>query len=162
MSKNLVVCADARDASIRIAGTDYIMRYLALAQAWQEHSADVTFLSHYDSEALHQCIIDEGFDFIPIKNSHPDPSDIIQTLNVLKRHAPCSTLYASSPWLALDGYHFTPDYQKAIRERGYRLLVIDDMAHLNHYHADILLNQNIHASNLLYSCDRDTVKTLGL
>ncbi len=43
-------------------------------------------------------------------------------------------------WLALDGYHFTSDYQKAIRENGYRLLVIDDMAHLDHYHADILLN----------------------
>jgi spore coat polysaccharide biosynthesis predicted glycosyltransferase SpsG len=35
------------------------------------------------------------------------------------------------------------------------------MAHLDHYHADILLNQNIHASSLHYSCDRDTVKLLG-
>ena len=78
MSKNLVVCADA---SIRIAGTDYIMRYLALAQAWQEHSADVTFLSHYDSEALHQYIIGKWFEFIPIEKPHPE----ISCINTIKQ-----------------------------------------------------------------------------
>jgi len=41
------------------------------------------------------------------------------------------------------------------------LLVIDDMAHLDHYCADILLNQNIYAPDLNYSCDKDTVKLLG-
>ncbi|MCG2756942.1 MAG: hypothetical protein L6263_00720 [Desulfobacteraceae bacterium] len=46
----------------------------------------------------------------------------------------------NTTWIVVDGYHFTPDYQKATREKGYRLLVIDDMAHLDHYHADILLN----------------------
>ena len=51
--------------------------------------------------------------------------------------------------------------EKAIRKNDYRLIVIDDMAHLDHYHADILLNQNIHASSLRYSCERDTVKLLG-
>ena len=61
----------------------------------------------------------------------------------------------------MDGYHFAPDYQKAVKVNGYKLLVIDDMAHLNHYHADILLNQNIHAPSLRYSCDRDTEKLLG-
>jgi UDP-2,4-diacetamido-2,4,6-trideoxy-beta-L-altropyranose hydrolase len=90
-----------------------------------------------------------------MSNAHPVPSDLEQTLQTLKRHAlrPC--------WLTLDGFHFTADYQKAIRENGHKLLVIDDMAHLEYYHADILLNQNIFASSLHYFCDQDTVKLLG-
>ena len=154
-NKNLIIRSDA-DTKI---GTGHVMRCIALAQAWQEQGGNVTFLSYCDSEALRQRIIDEGFDFIPIENPHPDLSDLTQTLNILKRHALCSMPHAL--WLVLDGYHFTPDYQKAIRENAYKLLVIDDMAHLDHYHADILLNQNIHASSLPYSCDMDTVKLLG-
>ena len=158
------------DATVPI-GTGHLMRCFALAQAWQGNEQDrggskVIFLSHCDSEALRQRIIDEGFEFIPIEKPHPDPSDLNQTLKYLEGSARCSLRSAprSTPhalWLVLDGYHFTSDYQKAIRENGYRLLTTDDMAHLDHYHTDILLNQNIHASSLRYSCDRDTVKLLG-
>jgi UDP-2,4-diacetamido-2,4,6-trideoxy-beta-L-altropyranose hydrolase len=146
------------DASVQI-GTGHVMRCIPLAQAWQDRGVDVTFLGHCDSESLHQLIIDEGFDFIPIEKPHPDPYDLNRTLEILKQLKTQNSKLIT--WLALDGYHFTPDYQKAIRENGYRLLVIDDMAHLDHYHADILLNQNVHASSLHYSCDRDTVKLLG-
>ena len=155
MIRNLTIRADA---STHI-GTGHIMRCIALAQAWKDQGGNVTFLCHCDSAALRQRIIDEDFGFTPIKKPHPDANDLSFTLNVLSAMNHHSA--ATSPWLVLDGYHFTPDYQKAIREHGYRLLVIDDMAHLNHYHADILLNQNIHASSLLYSCDKDTVKLLG-
>jgi len=155
MNKKLIIRADAG----KCMGTGHIMRCIALAQVWQDQGGDVTFLSYCDCKALHQRIINEGFDFIAIEKPHPDPSDLTQTLNILKRHAPCSMPHAL--WFVMDGYHFTPDYHKAIRKNGYRLLVIDDTAHLDHYHADILLNQNIYASSLRYSCDRDTVKLLG-
>ena len=155
MNKYLIIRADA---STRI-GTGHIMRCIALAQAWQDRGGDVTFLSYCDSETLRQRIIDEDFDFIPIEKPHPEPYDLSSTLKVLS--AMRYDLSATCPWLVLDGYHFTPNYQKVIRENGYRLLVIDDMAHIDHYHADILLNQNIHASSLRYSCDMDTVKLLG-
>ena len=140
-------------------GTGHIMRCIALAQAWQDQGGDVTFLSYCDSEVLRQRILNEGFDFIHIKNPHPDPGDLTFVLNTLSAisHQPS----AASPWLALDGYHFTPDYQKAIRDSGYRLLVIDDMAHFDHYHADILVNQNINAPELNYSCDKGTIQLLG-
>ena len=155
MNKNLIIRADA---STHI-GTGHIMRCIAFAQAWQDKGGSVTFLSHCDSEFLRQRIRDEGFKFISIERPHPDLDDFSQTLTTLKqleiRNSKLET------WVVLDGYHFTPNYQKAIRENGYRLLVIDDTAHLDHYHADILLNQNIHAPSLPYSCDMDTVELLG-
>ncbi len=138
------------DASAKI-GTGHIMRCIALAQAWQDRGGHVTFISHCESDALRKRILQEGFQFLFLDNPHPDPSDLKQTLERLS--AKCS--------LVLDGYHFTPDYQKAIRDAGIRLLVIDDMNHLPHYHADILLNQNIHAQDLKYRCDEDTTLLLG-
>ncbi len=50
----------------------------------------------------------------------------------------------------MDGYHFTPDYQKAIVDSGYNLLVIDDEGLADHYYADIIVNQNLHAYKNLY------------
>jgi len=150
-------------------GTGHIMRCIALAQAWQDRGGKVTFISHCETDTLRQRIMDEGFDFIPIENPYPDPSDLSQTLAHLKSlfpppssvlHPPSSILRPPT-WLILDGYHFTPDYQKAIRDAGIHLLVIDDMNHLPYYHADILLNQNIHATELKYHCDKDTKLLLG-
>jgi len=155
MSKNLIIRADANTQ----IGTGHVMRCIALAQAWQDRGGNVTFLSHCDSKTLRKRIIDEGFAFISVEKAHPDPYDLGHTLEMLGKFKIQNSKFKT--WVILDGYHFTSDYQKAIRENGYKLLVIDDMAHLDHCHADILLNQNIHASILHYSCDRDTVKLLG-
>jgi spore coat polysaccharide biosynthesis predicted glycosyltransferase SpsG len=65
------------------------------------------------------------------------------------------------PWLVLDGYHFTSDYQRAMRDSGLRLLIIDDYNHQPRYHADVLLNQNLGAERFQYVCDSDTVLLLG-
>jgi len=182
----LLIRADATTG----IGTGHVMRCIALAETWQNHGGKVVFVSHCESQVLQNRIIDEGFDLIPIKNPHPHPDDLKITLDILQRypllaplnrvpfqgvqsgcselsaakqerHAPCSKPHALSPWLILDGYHFTPEYQKAIRDAGIRLLVIDDMNHLPHYHADILLNQNIDAEQLHYSCGPEARLLLG-
>jgi UDP-2,4-diacetamido-2,4,6-trideoxy-beta-L-altropyranose hydrolase len=140
-------------------GTGHIMRCIALAQAWQDRGGQVTFLSYCESGALRQRIIDEGFDFIAIDAPNPDPSDLSHTLEILRQLKTQNSKLKT--WLVLDGYHFTPDYQKTIRDVGIRLLVIDDMNHLSYYHTDILLNQNIHAPDLKYKCDADTTMLLG-
>jgi UDP-2,4-diacetamido-2,4,6-trideoxy-beta-L-altropyranose hydrolase len=137
-------------------GTGHIMRCIALAQIWQDQGGEVTFISRCDSDPLKQRISDECFSLIPICCIYPDPSDLKNTLSILK-----TGITGQNKWIVLDGYHFTPDYQKAIRDAGIHLLVIDDMNHLQFYHADILLNQNIHASELKYNCDEDTTLLLG-
>jgi UDP-2,4-diacetamido-2,4,6-trideoxy-beta-L-altropyranose hydrolase len=150
------------DATTRI-GTGHIMRCIAFAQAWQDQGREVTFLTHCESEPLRQRILAEGFDLVPIDYSHPNPSDLEQTLvavtNRTNKTKPTNS--TKPPWLVLDGYHFSPDYQKAIRDASIPLLIIDDMNHLPQYHADILLNQNINAPDLQYHCDPDTTLLLG-
>lgn len=150
------------DADLKI-GTGHIMRCIALAQAWQDQGGEVTFISHCESEALRARISKEGFEFIYLEKVHPDPFDLDRTLSLLttKTNKTNQTNETNSTWLTLDGYHFTSEYQNSIRDKGYRLLVIDNMNHLPHYHADILLNQNIHGPDLKYHCDEDTTLLLG-
>jgi len=149
---HLYVRADA-DEKI---GIGHIMRCIALAQAWKDQGGEVTFISHCKSDALRERIQSEGFRFIALAKVCPDPADLTNTLSILMDESA-----GQKKWLVLDGYHFTPEYQKAIRDADGHLLVIDDMNHLTSYHADILLNQNIHAPDLKYSCDKDTTLLMG-
>lgn len=153
------------DASARI-GAGHTMRCFALAQAWQLEGGHVIFLSHCESDALRQCVTDVGMKFIPIAYSHPNPRDLQTTLDILRMRSAGAEENQQSeignpPWLVLDGYHFDPVYQQTVRTSGYRLLLIDDTAHLPAYHADILLNQNLGAEKLKYNCDSDTTLLLG-
>jgi UDP-2,4-diacetamido-2,4,6-trideoxy-beta-L-altropyranose hydrolase len=146
---NLVV---RTDANVKI-GTGHLMRCLALAQAWQAEGGHAVCLSHCESEALRQRVEEANITFIPLDKPHPDSSDFQRTISILRK--------LQADWLVLDGYHFDPAYQQAIRAAGYRLLVIDDIAHWPEYHADVLLNQNINAGQLAYMCDPDTTLLLG-
>lgn len=134
------------------------MRCFAFAQSWKDRGGRVTFVTDCESDTLRHSIHEDGFDMIGIEKTHPDPNDLRSTLEIVSDISQQDS--KPGPWVILDGYHFTPDYQRAIKETC-RLLVIDDIAHLDHYHAHILVNQNIHASRLAYSCNGDTVKLLG-
>jgi UDP-2,4-diacetamido-2,4,6-trideoxy-beta-L-altropyranose hydrolase len=149
MHKQLIVRADAT----KHMGTGHLMRCLALAQALRTAGFDVTFITVCKSNSLHQRILNEDFQVILLKRSHPDPADWQTTAKALQSHP--------NGWVVLDGYNFDSFYQRSIKEAGCRLLVIDDMAHLNQYCCDILLNQNINAEQLRYTSDQDTRLLLG-
>ncbi len=136
------------DATSEI-GTGHVMRCLALAQAWQDRGGQAVFISHCESEALRKRLDAEGFGFIGLKRTSPDPFDLDFTLSTLdKLKAQNSTLQT---WLVVDGYHFDRDYQKSLKAAGYKLLWVDDYGHADHYYADLVLNQNIFAAPSLYS-----------
>ena len=151
---NLLIRADANHK----IGNGHVMRCIALAQTWKDRGGSVTFLSCCDSNSLRQRIVDEGFEFIRIEKSCPEPADIDM---VLKKISAISQQKSNGTWFVLDGYHFNSKYQRAIREAGHRLLVIDDTAHLDYYFADIILNQNIGAVQSKYSCSPQTRLLLG-
>ncbi len=149
MKPTLVIRADAGTQE----GIGHIMRCLALAQEWQTVGGAVEFVSASDSNHLRQWIASGGFPLTPVRSPYPHPSDWESLSLVLAAQG--------EAWVVLDGYHFDASYQSRIKQAGYRLLVIDDMAHLDTYHADVLLNQNLHAAELSYHCKPDTQLLLG-
>lgn len=149
MSKTLIIRADA-NAQI---GTGHLMRCLALGQAWKDSGGEKVFITACDNKGLLERLYEEGFRVHLLDKAYPDPHDWEVTKEVLHDNP--------GAWVALDGYHFDSTYQRQIKEAGHPLLVIDDMAHLEHYYADIVLNQNLHAEQLHYSCEPYTRLLLG-
>lgn len=143
-ANNLLIRADAT----RHSGSGHVMRALALAHGWQADGGSVVFATHCDSEALCARIDASGVQRVAMNLSHPNRADMSQTLALIAQHDPA--------WTVLDGYHFAPCYQQALQETGCPLLIVDDMAHLPCYHADILLNQNAKTDTLHYHCAEQT------
>ena len=150
MFASLIIRADASSQ----IGTGHIMRCLALGQAWQSNGNDIIFITACEHIGLLQRLENERFKVVPLEQAYPNTGDWTITSQVLAEH--------SDAWMVLDGYHFEPAYQRRVKESGHRLLLIDDMAHLEHYHADIVLNQNILAEHLKYSVEPNTQLMLGL
>ena len=140
------------DANVQM-GTGHLMRCLALTQAWKDAGGKVIFITACQSEGLLQRLREEGFDIHILASQHPDSDDWEYTKDILDKN--------TNSWLVLDSYHFDEVYHQKVKESGHRLLVIDDMAHLKHYYADIVLNQNLHAELLQYSCEPYTHQLLG-
>jgi len=130
----LLIRADADP----VMGTGHVMRCLALAQAWQEEGGEVGFLTAAQEPVLWARLRQEGLEPVVL----PDKTEFAATLAAIARERP--------DWVVLDGYHFTPAQQRQVKELGARLLVIDDYAHLVHYYADLVLNQNFGAEKLPY------------
>jgi len=71
-------------------------------------------------------------------------------------------LRQKADWVVVDGYCFDDNYQKQIKKAGLNLLVFDDIGKLKHYWADIVLNQNAHATKIMYkNCEKSTKLLLG-
>ncbi|MGE5396031.1 MAG: UDP-2,4-diacetamido-2,4,6-trideoxy-beta-L-altropyranose hydrolase [Chitinophagales bacterium] len=147
--KNLVIRADA-SASI---GSGHLMRCLALGQAWRDNGGQVVFITSCNSNQK-ELLLQEKFEVIEVAKPHPDSGDLALTTQVLSS--------CPGAWLVLDGYNFDPSYQLAIKNTGHRLMITDDMAHLNHYYADVILNQNIYALDLNYPCESKTRLLMGI
>ena len=58
---------------------------------------------------------------------------------------------AAADWIVLDGYHFDAHYQATIKNSGLNLLALDDFGALDHYAADIIVNQDPIADERLYA-----------
>lgn len=129
------------------------MRCLALGQALRAQGCHVTFVTACQRNSLLRRLLNEDFQVITLEAPYPHPDDWQVMSRVLKDN--------DAAWVVLDGYHFDSAYQLGIKDKGPRLLVIDDTAHLEYYHADIVLNQNINANLLRYSAESSTLLLLG-
>lgn len=138
------------DAAPRM-GTGHVMRCLALAQAARKEGLDVRMVCRLGVGWLRDRLAREDIPLLALPDMPPEtenPADLLEQLQGKGFPLPGE---ADAPiWVALDGYHFDTACQKAVMRAGYRLLVIDDYAHLPEYHCDVLLNQNIGAEQLTY------------
>lgn len=145
--KCLLIRADANTQ----LGTGHLMRSLAVAQAWQALGGQAIFMTVCDHDRLLERLRGEAFPVLELEETQPGQWSA--TLRMLGAYP--------DAWVLLDGYHFGPMYQQRIREAGHPLVVVDDTAHVDHYYADIVVNQNIYARELNYACEPDTRLVLG-
>jgi UDP-2,4-diacetamido-2,4,6-trideoxy-beta-L-altropyranose hydrolase len=148
VSHRIIIRADAGHQM----GTGHIMRCIALAQALKKCNIHATFISHCN-EKLRQKVVSMGFDLLYVDQPYPDPMDMDVTLRQIREQ--------NAQWLIVDGYRFTAGYTGPIRDAGVKILYIDDYNHLPVYSADILLNQNPFAPDLVYHCPPGIRMLLG-
>ncbi len=139
MSQMLIIRADAHSS----IGAGHLMRCLALAQQWQSYGGECLFVTALDAGALFKRIEEEGMAVKKLIDIVPGSKEDIETTIKIG-------LEFNAPWVALDGYVFTAHHQKMIKDAGLNLLCVDDNVDYEHYYADIILNQNIHASKAMY------------
>ena len=143
------------DASLQV-GTGHVMRCLTLANALSERGAQCSFICRPHSGHLLDLIAQRGYQVLSLptfqkdarfKNNgtaHSDwlgtnwASDAADTLQVLVNSMGSESL----DWLVVDHYALDHRWEKAVRPRAKRIMVIDDLADRPH-DCDLLLDQNL-------------------
>lgn len=129
------------DASAEV-GSGHVMRCLALAQAWQEIGGEATFITASPVRALETRLRADRFDVEHLKAAPGNSEDARPVIETARK--------VGASWVVVDGYVFGAAYQKSIKDAELGLLFVDDNGHAGHYCADLVLNQNLHASESLY------------
>lgn len=129
----LLIRADANS----IIGIGHVMRCMALAQTWRAAGGQAIFLMSAPEPKVIARLNKEEITVVRCGGSAGSVEDAKQTIALAKQ--------VGATWIILDGYNFGTAYQKALRSAGSRVLYIDDLYCLERYHADLILNQNIHA-----------------
>lgn len=130
------------DASNR-SGAGHLIRSIALAQHFYERGAYVVFLTVPWEEQIINYLKEQSFEvkFLSLSQeecgSEKDLSLVLQELK------------AGFDWVVLDNYYFGLDYQKAIRNNGAHLLVVDDREN-ELIDADILVNHVLEPESAAY------------
>jgi UDP-2,4-diacetamido-2,4,6-trideoxy-beta-L-altropyranose hydrolase len=123
------------------------MRCLALANACRDAGLGTCFVGRIEDEILREHIKQCGHAFTAL-----DARLASSWLDSIGR---------SIDWVILDGYIFNSQDHRNIRDFGARLLVIDDMADLDIYEADIVLNQNFDADAADYHLAHGTTMLMN-
>jgi UDP-2,4-diacetamido-2,4,6-trideoxy-beta-L-altropyranose hydrolase len=135
-------------------GTGHVMRCLALAQAWQDAGGQSVFASNMMPIPLEATLLSETIHVEHIQSLMGSRADATELATITQAN--------HAQWVVIDGYHFGAEYQRIIKSSGLNLIFLDDNAHSEHYFADYILNQNIHAHQSLYPhCESYTKLLLG-
>jgi UDP-2,4-diacetamido-2,4,6-trideoxy-beta-L-altropyranose hydrolase len=134
----LMIRADANIAM----GSGHVARCIALAQRWQDASGEVTFAIAEAPDPICNWIHDERMGVIHLDAAPGSIEDATFVIAAAKK--------LSAQWVVVDGYQFDADYQRLIKQSGLKLLLFDDKGECGPYIADVVLNQNLTASERMY------------
>jgi len=141
------------DASAE-TGTGHIMRCLALAQAWKDAGGSPMFALAQFTPAILARLAVERIEAVPIDAQIGSSEDAECTVEVARS--------GNARWIVLDGYTFDAAFQERIRSSDAKVLFIDDIGGCEFYSANIVLNQNLGASQHGYAaCSPRTRLLLG-
>jgi UDP-2,4-diacetamido-2,4,6-trideoxy-beta-L-altropyranose hydrolase len=126
----LIIRADATPTM----GHGHVMRCLALAQAWQDHGGECTFVMSEPVPELKQRLCAEGFELVPIRAAPGSSDDAAQVAELAR--------VRDASWVVVDGYQFNADYHRRLKKSGEKVLLIDDSGHTRTYSSDLVLDQN--------------------
>ena len=129
------------DASVAM-GTGHAMRCLALAQAWQDAGGSVVFAMAEATSSIKARLGIAGITVMHLPSPPGSVEDAYQTCEIARQEG--------ATWVVVDGYQFDSAYQRGLRTAGLKVLFIDDNGDASPYSADLVLNQNLHASEDLY------------
>lgn len=141
----LILRVDANPA----IGAGHVMRCIALAQAWRAGGGRAVLCGRIESEFLGQRLVAEGLEYVEVEPG------IDRTLEALRRKVPLGA------WVAIDGYHFGPEWQDSLVEAGYRVIALDDGARLTRYRAHVILAAEHDATPSRYQAPSSTVILAG-
>jgi UDP-2,4-diacetamido-2,4,6-trideoxy-beta-L-altropyranose hydrolase len=133
-------------------GTGHVMRCLALAQAWQDQGGEAVFATSQITKAIEDRLRAENVNVIGLPIIAGTAKDAEQTSAAARE--------CGAQWIVVDGYQYHAAYQPSLQQAGLKILYIDDNAHLEHYWADLVLNQNAHAAEDLYKNREQTTRLL--
>ncbi len=129
-------------------GLGHIYRGIALVEMLKDNF-EITFFSRKNSTTIP--IADTGFDIKYI----PDEIELITEPEYFNITIDKDTI------IVLDGYDFSEDYQKQMKEYGFKLVYIDDLAKGKQY-ADLVINHSPGAKESNYNTADYTKLALGL
>lgn len=145
---NLVVRADAS----REIGIGHVMRQVALAQEWQMQGGRAEFVMARPNPPIEERLLAEGFRCHCLEETPASQPDCVKTRQLAEE------LEADA--IVLDGYQFGTRFQECLSRAGKPMLVVDDYNYCSRFHADLILNQNPHASTGDYRASAPNIPVL--
>ena len=139
------------DASTQL-GAGHAMRCFALAKAWQKSGGRVTIAMSEALPGMQDRFRNEGIQVEHVSSEGGSKEDAKQTGAL--------GLRIGARWTVVDGYHFGPDYERLLRDAGQRVLLFDDDGCFREYCSDVVLNQNLGASEEMYLQRSERTKLL--